>query len=656
LNSKSTRCQASQAQIARRDFLNGMAWVAGAAMIPKAVGITLDPGPDLSAEEYFLAQGITPSDPRYYPPALTGMRGSHPGSFEIGHALRDGRRWDNAEAVIDTGEHYDLVVAGAGISGLSAAYFFRKLHGPQSKVLVLDNHDDFGGHAKRNEFSAGGRTVIGCGGTLAIEELQLYTPEVMGLLRELGIEIRRFEKYYDQDFRRAHGLKIGCFFDKSAFGVDKLCRQQTDSVYWLDTHFDPKEIEAFISQAPLAPQAQRDLRQLYFSKNDYLPGKTHAEKLELLKRVSLKVFLEQYAKVHPDVVKYYQQITHGWLGVGIDAAAALDNLWFIPPAVTESLGLQAEAAGELSGQPYIYHFPDGNASIARLLVRSLVPGAAPGSTMEDIVTARMRYAALDQAESKVRIRLNSTVVRVRHIGDTSTAKNVAISYVDNGKAYRVRADKVILACWNAVIPYMCPEMPQAQREGLAYGVKAPEVYTNVLLRDWSALKNLGVGSVYCPASYFSEVDMDYPVSIGDYHYPHAPEEPCVLRLERAPCKPGLPTKEQHRIGRAELFTTSFSTFEHHVRDQLGRMFGAGGLDPERDILAITVNRWPHGYAYSYSTLFDPEWPEGRAPHIVGRQRFGRVAIANADSGAYAETSVAIAEALRACRDVLEVSS
>src|SRR5215469_981172 len=656
LNSKSTRCQASQAQIARRDFLNGMAWVAGAAMIPKAVGISLDPGPDLSAEEYFLAQGITPSDPRYYPPALTGMRGSHPGSFEIGHALRDGRRWDNAEAVIDTGEHYDLVVAGAGISGLSAAYFFRKLHGPQSKVLVLDNHDDFGGHAKRNEFSAGGRTVIGCGGTLAIEELQLYTPEVMGLLRELGIEIRRFEKYYDQDFRRAHGLKIGCFFDKSAFGVDKLCRQQTDSVYWLDTHFDPKEIEAFISQAPLAPQAQRDLRQLYFSKNDYLPGKTHAEKLELLKRVSLKVFLEQYAKVHPDVVKYYQQITHGWLGVGIDAAAALDNLWFIPPAVTESLGLQAEAAGELSGQPYIYHFPDGNASIARLLVRSLVPGAAPGSTMEDIVTARMKYPTLDVAESKVRIRLNSTVVRVRHIGDTSTAKNVAISYVDNGKAYRVRADKVILACWNAVIPYMCTEMPQAQREGLAYGVKAPEVYTNVLLRDWSALKNLGVGSVYCPASYFSEVDMDYPVSIGDYHYPHAPEEPCVLRLERAPCKPGLPTNEQHRIGRAELFTTSFSTFEHHVRDQLGRMFGAGGLDPERDILGITVNRWPHGYAYSYSTLYDPEWPKGQAPHIIGRQRFGRVAIANADSGAEAETSVAIAQALRACREVLALSA
>jgi spermidine dehydrogenase len=181
----------------------------------------------------------------------------------------------------------------------------------------------------------------------------------------------------------------------------------------------------------------------------------------------------------------------------------------------------------------------------------------------------------------------------------------------------------------------------------------PLVYTNVLLRNWSALKNLGVGTVYCPTSYFSEVDLDYPVSIGDYHYPSSPGQACVLRLERIPRKPGLPAKAQYRAGRAELFTTPFDTFEHHVRDQLGRMFGAGGFDAQQDILGITVNRWPHGYAYSYSTLFDPEWPEGQAPHIIGRQRFGRIAIANADSGADAETSVAIAEGLRACRELLE---
>jgi spermidine dehydrogenase len=651
--SSSGRCPASGPRIARRDFLNGMAFMAGTALIPEALAASLEQGPDASAEEYFLSQGITPADPRYYPPALTGMRGSHPGSFEVAHALRDGDRWDAPGAVTDLDEHYDLAIVGAGISGLSAAHFFRKLRGANPKILLIDNHDDFGGHAKRNELTGAGSTRIACGGTLMIEELPLYTPEAMGLLRELGIDIRRFDRYYDRSFRKSHGLKFACFFERDAFGVDKLCPQQTDSVYFPDTHFDPDEIRAFIAAAPLAPQAREDLKRLYFGKADLLAGKSRAEKVELLKHISIQTFLERYARVHPDVVKYYSQSTNGWLGLGIDAAAALDNLWFLPPAVTEGLGLTAEARGDLAGQPYIYHFPDGNASIARLLVRQLVPGAAPGSTMEDIVTARMNYAALDRPDSAVRIRLNSTAVRVRHAGDPASAQSVAVSYVNHGKAYRVRADRVILACWNMVIPYLCPEMSRAQREALAYGVKTPLVYTNVLLRNWSALKNLGVGTVYCPTSYFSEVDLDYPVSIGDYHYTRSPAEPCVLRLERVPCKPGLSAKAQYRAGRAELFTTPFATFEHHVRDQLGRMFGAGGFDAERDILAITVNRWPHGYAYSYSTLFDPEWPEGKAPHIIGRQRFGRIAVANADAGAEAETSIAIAEALRACRELLQ---
>ena len=639
--------------IARRDFLNGMAWMAGSALLPPALAASLDAGPDPSAEEYFLSRGITPADPRYYPPGLTGMRGSHPGSFEFAHALRDGHGAD-ARTVSDSGEHYDLVVVGGGISGLSAAYFFRKLHGRNPRILVLDNHDDFGGHAKRNEFKSGERTLIGCGGTLMIEELQLYTPQAMGLLRELGIDIHRFDNYYDRGFRQRQGLKMGCFFDRSAFGVDKLCVQESDSVYFPPLHTDRGEFEAFLAAAPLAPQARTDLRRLTFERIDYLKGQSRARKLEYLKHTSIKSFLERDAKVHPDVVKYYQQSTHGWLGVGIDATAALENLWFLPPTVTQGLGLEADAVGDLAGQPYIYHFPDGNASIARLLVRSLVPGSAPGHSMEDIVTARMNYAMLDRADAAVRIRLNSTVVRVRHDGDPASAKAVEVSYVTRGKAQRVRAERVILACWNMVIPYLCPEMPQAQRDGLAYCVKVPLVYSNVQLRNWSALHKLGVGRVYCPASYFSEVAMDYPVSIGDYRYTTTPAESCLLRLERTPCKPGLTTKEQHRAGRAELFATPFATFEAQIRDQLERMFGPGGFDAQRDIEAITVNRWPHGYAYDYSTLFDPEWPPGKAPHLIGRQRFGRVAIANADSGAEAETSIAIAEALRACKEVLSV--
>ena len=639
--------------ITRKDFLNGLVWSAGAALLSPSVSRAFQAGPDDADEEYFLAQGISPADPRYYPPALTGMRGSHSGSFAAGHALRDGMRWDDPAAVFDTGEEYDLIVVGAGISGLATAYFFRKLHGPRSKILLLDNHDDFGGHAKRNEFNVAGRTLIGYGGTQSIEVLSDYTPEAMGLLRELGIDIQRFEKYYDQSFRRAHGLKSCCFFDRETFGVDRLCPVQNDSVYFARpiAHAD---LEAFLAQAPLAEAAKRDLRRMHFEKVDYLKGKSRTEKIALLKRITLRAFLEQHVHAHPDVLKYYQQQPHGLYGVGIEAVPALSGIWFMPQGVKDGLALPREAIDIGYNEPYIYHFPDGNASIARLLVRSLVPAAAAGSTMEDIVTARMNYALLDQADAPVRIRLNSTAVRARHVGDPEQAQAVEVVYVVGGNARRVRASKVVLACWNTVIPYLCPELPQPQREALAYCVKVPLVYGTVAVRNWTALKKLGVGTVYCPGSYFSEVNMDFPVSLGDYRYPRSVDEPCLIHLVRTPCKPGLSTKEQHRAGRAELFTTPFATFEYHVRDQFKRMLGAGGFEAERDIAAITINRWPHGYAYDYSTLWDPEWKEGEAPHVLGRKTFGRIAIANADSGGEAETSIAIEQALRACREVLRL--
>jgi len=385
---------------------------------------------------------------------------------------------------------------------------------------------------------------------------------------------------------------------------------------------------------------------------DYLPGLSSSEKAARLKRISLKASLEQHARVHSQIVKYYQERPHGGLGVGIDAVAALRGLFYLPDAVPAGLGIQESFTQLMRSEAYINHFPDGNASVARLLVRSLIPASAPGHTMEDIVTARMNCAALDRAGAPIRIRLNSTAVRARNEEDRGVARGVELIYVNSGKSYRVRADHAILACWNMMIPYLCPELPQAQREALSYCVKVPLIYGTVLIRNWRALKNLGVSTAYCPGSYFSEVYMDFPVSMGNYHYTSSPDGPCLLHLVRTPCLPGAPIKHQHRAGRAEIYATKFETFEYRVRNRLGRMFAAGGFDPYRDIEAITINRWPHGYAYSYSSLWDPEWPEGQEPHVLGRQRFGRISIANADSGGEAETSIAIEQALRAVQEVM----
>jgi spermidine dehydrogenase len=638
--------------IDRRDFLNGVALTIGASLFPFEDLLGQDSGPDSSAQEYFLSKGITQQDPRYYPPALTGLRGSHPGSFEAAHALRDGNPTRN---VVDTGEHYDLVVVGGGMSGLAAAYFYRKSVGSDAKILILDNHDDFGGHAKRNEFRAGNRLLLGYGGTQSIEAPGRYSKESIGLLKELGIDVQRFYKYYDQKLYQSMGLKSGIFFDKETFGEDKLLQGPAEG--YDVNNFVPIHSAA---QMPIAEQARKDLVRLAEEATDYLPDLTPEQKRTKLATTSYKDFLLQIAKVHEDVPKLYQTLPHDLYCVGIDAVSAetCHHMGFpgFKGMTMASRHRTQEGVPGAEEEPYIFHFPDGNASIARLLVRSLVPGSAPGNTMEDIGTAKMNYAKLDQTDSRIRIRLNSTAVSVKHIGDPASAKEVEVTYMLAGKLYKVRGNASVLACYNCIVPYLCPEMSQAQKEALAYAVKQPLVYTNVQIRNWRAFQKLGVSGIYAPGSYFSSTVLDFPVSIGDYKFPSSPEEPCVLHLLRTPCKPGLTAKEQFKAGRFELFVTPYETFEQKIRDQLGRMLAGGRFDSSRDIQAITVNRWPHGYAYEYNPLFEPQdRPASERPCVIGRKPFGRITIANSDSDGHAYTNIAIDQGYRAVQEVLSMN-
>ncbi len=623
--------------IARRDFLNGFALTVGASLAAPT---------QIWAEAFGLPSSPLDSnrEPADYPPAKTGLRGSHDGSWEVAHALRDGKKWGSAAP---DAESYDLIIVGAGISGLAAAYFYRQQAGPKARILILDNHDDFGGHAKRNEFQVGGRRLLGYGGTQSIAGPNLYGDESKHLFHDLGIETKRFESYYDQEFFSSRGLAAGVFFDKETFGTDRLV-----------ANLGKPSWPEFLARTPLSEVAQKDIARLYTEKVDYLPGITPVEKKNYLARTSYKDFLLNDAKVHPDVIPFFQSSTYGLYGVGIEAVPAGDlaGLRFHPGFQGMDLsgppgpGIGLEVTRQ-DNEPYIYHFPDGNASIARLLVRTLIPGSAPGHTMEDIVLAKMDYSKLDEASSSVRIRLNSTAVNVRNLGDRSKAQGVEITYVRNGEAHSVRGAHCILACWNMVIPYLCPEMSAKQKEALAYGVKVPLVYTNVLIRNRFAFERLKIHSASCPGSYFSEVELDFPVSMGGYHYSEKTEDSCVVHLQHVPCSPGLPAREQQRAGRMKLYTTKFESFERSIRDQLGRMLSPGGFEPARDIQAITVNRWPHGYAYEYNSLYDPEWPAGQSPCEIGRQPFGRIHIANSDAGAFAYTNEAIDQAWRAVQEL-----
>ncbi len=603
------------ASISRRDFLNGV-------LIGSAA---------LAAGPVFAQQNAQNA---YYPPALTGLRGSHVGSFEAAHALaREHKQFATDSPIID-GE-YDLIVVGAGISGLAAAFYFREKH-PRARVLLLDAHDDFGGHAKRNEFDGPGRPLIGYGGSQSIDGPAHYSAVAKAMLVTLGIDVQKFYQAYDQSFYNKYGMSRGIHFAAGPF---------TRNVILKDQFSEGTPTPAALDELPFTPQGKADLARL-FSETDFLPDRTTNERLELLRRTSYESYLRKTVGVGDETVTLLKNIPNPFWGLNYDALSALEGYRLGQPGFT---GLPFDAVDDPypEDEPYIFHFPDGNASVARLLVRKLIPSVAPGNTMEDVVTARFDYARLDETASPIRIRLNSTALRVQ-----PDDAGVTVTYARGGVLERVRGHKCVLACYNAMIPYLLPELAEEQRAALAEAVRTPLVYTNVVLRNWKSFAAAGVARFYNPTGYYASGMLDFPVSLGAYQFPRSPDDPIVVHMSRAPV-PGDGSRDvdQFRAGRYQLLGTNFEEMERETRRQLTDMLGGYGFDPTRDIVGLTINRWPHGYAREYNELFDQS-PKVAAPFWVrARKPFGAVSIACSDAQGKAYVYSAIDAAHRAVNDL-----
>lgn len=612
--------------ISRRDFLNGAALAVIAGVTPAML----------------LAQ----AKPPIYPPGLAGWRGSTADSYAVAHALRDGKSYDFGRMPIE--ERYDLIVVGAGIGGLAAAHFFRKAR-PQARILILDSHDDFGGHARRNEFLIDGRLLLSYGGSESIQSPKSeWSVEALGLLRDLNVDVDRFETAFQRTLYPDLGLSRAMFFGRESFGEDRLVRGDPMRMVADDIPADrmnARPVAAFVADFPVSAEQKARLTALFTEPRDVLAGRNAQQKEATLAGLSYREFIQRFWQLDDTGANTFQGRSHDFFATGIDGLPAYDAMEVGYPGF-QGLGLPHESNPELD-DPYIHHFPDGNASIARLLTRSLIPGVAAGTGMEDIVTARFDYAGLDRPDAAVRLRLGSTVVRLAN----ERPNKVDVGYVLRSTPHRVQAGHVIHAGYATMLPHICPDLGASQRSALSGAVRSPFVYVKVVVRNWLPWVKQGVHEITNPMGFFSRLKLDYPVSLGDYRFPSRPEEPMVLHLVHVPTVPmskGVDQRTAWRAARAQLYARTFDDFETRVRDELTRMLGAGGFDPARDILAITVNRWGHAYAYGFNSIYDGDEEFGQ--QVLARRRVGRIGIAGTDAARSAYAHAAIDQAHRAVQE------
>ncbi|MFT4875067.1 MAG: spermidine dehydrogenase [Congregibacter sp.] len=613
-------------KITRRDFLNGVAITAGTSL--------------LTPDDLF-AQSVPTPTSTYYPPTLTGMRGNHPGSFDVMHGLA----WSGQKLAKhrELDEHYDMVVVGAGVSGLAAARFYQKRLGPKARILLLDNHDDFGGHAKRNEFNEAGVMRLGIGGSVNVDNPSGYSEISKGLLDDLGVDLDAMRSNMQApEFLSTDGDTM-----LAMAGPDGLVKVRGK---WTQLMLGIGDYESAVRTLPLPLSEQSLLIELIAGDRDYLQDLSLAQKSTYVESTSYADFLTEEVGLAPATISIFYPFPKLMFGPAVSRMSILEAFYLGSPGI-RSMSWLGDLAAQLldsaaSGYESLY-FPDGNATVARLLVHKLIPGVAPSiQGFDDIAISRFDYDALDLKNSPVRLRLNSTVVGVRETAD----ETVSIDYVRDGDAVRVTSDHCVLACYNAAIPYLCPELPESQKEALNYGVKVPLVWTNVLIANGQAFSKLGVVYVDCPDDAYVVVTVPPLTTTGGNQPPAGPQEPMVVSMMGVPSIDpidGESSRVMLRRARHQVYATTFETYEKEVRDQLQGLLGEYGFNHETDIKAITVNRWAHGYSYEYMQLEDPKWEAGQAPHEIGRAQFGRISIANSDSEARAYLDAAIDAGWRA---------
>lgn len=614
-------------KFSRRTFLGGTAALAGSFVLGGCEKIYRTVSPADQVKNATLKS-------IYYPPALLGLRGDTEGVQNAAHsvALAGGKFTLPGKAE----EQYDLVVIGAGISGLSAAYLYQKQR-PQAKILILDNHEDFGGHAQRNEFTIDGKTLVSYAGSESFDSPKAnFSDDVNALMKDLGVDYTKFEKYFQQDlYEKKWNLEKGVFFNKTAFGKDAVVRGEPET--------GEESAAEIIQNFPLPEADKQALIKLYTDPDDYLKGKSKSQREEYAENTSYYDFLKNTVKLPETALRYLLNISSEYWGHAINAVSVSEALRGGYPGV-QNLRLPEEEDEE---EPYIYHFPDGNASVARLLVRKMIPAIAPGNSMEDIVSAKFDYSKLDLPENNVRIRLKSTALMVEN-----NAEGVAVAYLKHGdeQLVQVQAKKCIFAGHSALAARIIPQMQEAQKKAELSCVKVPMVYAKVLVKNAQAFKKLGVYSLYAPGAPYCLIQLEDPVNIGGYQAQQSPDEPMIVHAVRiATDFVGENVREQYRNGRRKLFGQSYDALKTELFGQLRHLYALAGENFDDMLVDVTLNRWAHGYSYEQAELADTEQSMERTTRAM-RKPVGNIFMAGCDVAWMPYLQNAVDEAFRAVKE------
>lgn len=561
--------------------------------------------------------------------------------LSVGHRLRDSQTSSDGKPVHDTGELYDCVVVGGGISGLSAALFFVRQAGPQARVLVLDNHPIFGGEAKQNDFEVDGQHLTAHQGS-AIYFVQYPRSFLAEFYDSIGLRQPRLQ--YQKWAGEGPAMSIG----RTPYDAEGIASGQYG--FWFSKPPGaPRgkwQVDAIRQKFSAAPVSQADRAELlrWYSgdahqHSKFIPPQYEGDDVSrALDAVSLEDhYMQRFALKREFVRTYLSPDLGGGSGLGADALSAYSEY-------AADLLHPYEKEGEA-----VQMFPGGNTTIARLLARALVPASIPGELApEDVTRQNVNFAALDNAESRARVRLNATALSISHQGDPQRAEILQIIYSQDGRLFRVRARSAVMAGGSWTTKHIVRDLSPAHKAAYAQFFRSPCVMANIAVRNWRFLAKLGItGCRWFGGGVGSYFEVCRKAIVGDIPATISPDQPVVLTLKILFSKPGLPAEEQGHRGRAQLITTSFREYERQIREQFAEMFSAAGFDAKRDIAGIILNRWGHAYLSPQPGFFFGSNEKPAPREVLRSAPFGRIAFANTDLAGAMDHRYSILEARRA---------